>query len=126
MLRTLTSFIIFSICLALPPAVLVYTGNTKWVLPQFWGIFVLITALTMMLIVAVSLIEKRHPEMYAQTFLIMTVAKMVLSMALALFFTIKFKVDSVVFVLNFFYVYFLNTIFEVLVLLRNLRNQIEK
>lgn len=74
--------------------------------------------------IAVSLIQKRYPDMYAQTFLIMTVAKMVFSMALALFFTIKFKVDSVVFVLDFFYVYFLNTIFEVLVLLRNLRNQI--
>ena len=73
--------------------------------------------------VAVSLIQKRHPDMYAQTFLIMTVAKMVLSMALALVFTLKFKVDSVVFVLNFFYVYFLNMAFEIYGLLCNLRNQ---
>jgi hypothetical protein len=124
MLRNLISFFVFTFCLAIPPVVLLYTGSSKWVLPQFWAIFVLITALTLMLIVAVSLIQKRHPEMYAQTFLIMTVAKMVFSMALALFFAVKFKVDSVIFVLNFFYVYFLNTIFEVLVLLRNLRNQI--
>ena len=63
------------------------------------------------------------PNMYAQTFLAVTVVKMMGCMALALLFVLKFDVDKTVFLINFFYVYFLNTGFEVYVLLRNLRNQ---
>lgn len=123
MYRTLLSFLIFTVCLALPPALLIYTGNNNWVLPQFWGIFILLTALTLILLIAVVLVQKRHPQMYAQTFLIMTIIKMLMSMMLALLLAVKTDVNRTVFVLDFFYVYFLNTGFEVYILLRNLRNQ---
>ncbi|GAA4324812.1 hypothetical protein GCM10023149_26690 [Mucilaginibacter gynuensis] len=123
MYRTLISFLFFSVLLALPPLALTYTGNAKWVLPQFWGIFILLTALTLILIVSVAVIQKRHPEMYAQTFLIFTIIKMIMGMALALLLVLKTSLDRSVFMVNFFYVYFLNTGFEVYVLLRNLRNQ---
>ncbi|RVU01585.1 hypothetical protein EOD41_06360 [Mucilaginibacter limnophilus] len=123
MLKTLRSFFIFTVCLALPAVLLSYTGNDKYVLPQFWGIFILLGALTLGLVVAIGLVQKRHPELYAQTFLIMTIVKMLMAMLLALLIVLKTDVDRPVFMLNFFYIYFLNTGFEVYVLLRNLRNQ---
>ena len=61
--------------------------------------------------------------MYAQTFLAVTVFKILACLTFTLVFLLKNKVDKVVFAGDFFYVYFLNTAFEVYILLRNLRNQ---
>lgn len=123
MLRNFYAFLIFTVCLALPPVALVLMGNTKYVLPQFWGIFILLSALTLGVIIAVELVQKRYPAMYAQTFLIMTIVKMITTMLLALLIVLKTDVNDGIFMLDFFYIYFLNTGFEVYILLRNLRNQ---
>lgn len=123
MLRNLYAFLLFTVILALPPLALIYTGNNQYVLPQFWGIFILLSALTLGVIIAVGLVQKRYPAMYAQTFLIMTIVKMITTMLLALLIVLKTDVNEGIFMLDFFYIYFLNTAFEVYVLLRNLRNQ---
>jgi len=91
--------------------------------PHFWVIYTFITGLTFILLTAMLVVQKLSPDMYAQVFLIVTIFKMLGSMFLALLFVIKIPIDRTVFMVDFFYLYFLNTGFEIYVLLRNLRNQ---
>jgi hypothetical protein len=120
---SILAFIVFVVLLAVPPLCLMYTGNGRLLVPHFWVIFSFINGLTFIMISSILVIRRLMPNMYAQTFLAVTVVKMMGCMALALLFVLKFDVDKTVFLINFFYVYFLNTGFEVYVLLRNLRNQ---
>ncbi len=62
-------------------------------------------------------------EKGTQFFLAATVFKILACLVFALVFLLKNKVNKYVFVADFFYVYFLNTAFEIYSLLRNLRNQ---
>jgi len=75
------------------------------------------------MVTTVLVVQQIQPGLYAQAFLGVTVVKMIGSMLLALLFVLKMNVNERVFMLDFFYLYFLNTGFEVYVLLRNLRNQ---
>ena len=76
--------------------------------------------MTVMLILIIGQIK---PELYAQTFLIVTTVKILLSLFFVLIFVTKMLIDRYVFMANFLYVYFLNMVFEIYSLLRNLRNQ---
>ena len=62
--------------------------------------------------------------MHAQVFLAGTTFKILACLAFLVVFIMKIKVDKPVFVGNFFYLYFLNTAFEVYILLRTLRHKI--
>ena len=90
---------------------------------HFWGMFAYITGLTFLIVLAILFTQKINPENYAQTFLAGTVFKILACLAFMVIFLMKNKVEKGVFAGNFFYLYFLNTGFEVYVLLRNLRNQ---
>ncbi|HEK21620.1 MULTISPECIES: hypothetical protein [unclassified Mucilaginibacter] len=116
-------FVVFILLLAAPPYVLQSIGKITWLVPKFWALFFLITVFTFMVIAALGLVQRVKPGLYAQTFLATTVVKMLGCMAFALVFVSKIHPDHGVFLANFCYLYFLNTAFEVYVLLCNLRNQ---
>ncbi len=67
--------------------------------------------------------QQINAEKGAQVFLAATVFKILSCLVFALVFLLKNKVNKYIFVADFFYLYFLNTAFEVYILLRNLRNQ---
>jgi hypothetical protein len=117
------AFLIFALILAIPPVALIFTGHDNFLVPHFWLIFSFITGLTFLVLVAIIVTKQVNPENYAQTFLATTVFKLLACLAFMVVFIMKTKVDKTVFAGNFFYLYFLNTAFEVYVLLRNLRNQ---
>jgi hypothetical protein len=52
--------------------------------------------------------------------------RLILTLFFVVIFTQKTKVDSLLFIINFFSVYLLFTTFEIYCLLRNLRHQIKK
>jgi hypothetical protein len=54
------------------------------------------------------------------------VIRLLASMALVLIYIVNIKVNSILFILNFFSIYLLFTVFEIYCLLRNLRHQIKK
>ncbi|OOQ59013.1 hypothetical protein [Mucilaginibacter pedocola] len=114
---------IFMVLLAVLPVCLVYVGHNNWLIPQFWVLYGFFGVLTLVVLMGMHFVNVLKPEMYAQAFLITTIMKMLLSMALALVIVLKLHIEQGVFLANFFYLYFLNTGFEVYVLLRNLRNQ---
>lgn len=117
------SFAIFVIVLASLPLALSATGHVNLLMPYFWGMFAYITGLTFLIVIAILFTQKINPENYAQVFLAGTVFKILACLAFMVIFLLKNKVEKGVFAGNFFYLYFLNTAFEVYVLLRNLRNQ---
>ncbi len=116
-------FLIFTLVLAAGPVCLVLTGNQGWLVPQFWPMFAFIGFLTLATLVSVLLIQKQLPEYYAQAFLAVTVFKMLACLVFMLFLVLKTPINKLVFMADFFYIYFLNMGFEIYVLLRNLRNQ---
>ncbi len=120
---TVLSFVAFTILLAIPPLLLSYTGNADWLTPRFWLLFGFISVLTLVVIVAVLVSQQVNREMYSQVFLAATTFKILVCLIFIVVFLKKNHVDKLVFVSDFFYVYFLNTAFEVYGLLRNLRNQ---
>lgn len=116
-------FACFVFVTAIPPAVLTETGSADLVIPNFWILFGFLSGLTLIVIIAVLWVQQINPEFYAQAFLGATTFKILACLIFVLVFLRKNHVDKLVFVSDFFYVYFLNTVFEVSGLLRNLRNQ---
>ncbi|MCO5933948.1 hypothetical protein NAF17_00225 [Mucilaginibacter sp. RB4R14] len=123
---TLIAFAIFVAALASLPLALTFAGHTNLLMPYFWGMFAYITGLTFLIVIAILFTQKINPENYAQVFLAGTTFKILACLAFMVIFLLKNKVEKGVFAGNFFYLYFLNTAFEVYVLLRNLRNQNSK
>ena len=95
----------------------------KLVATQFWVMFAFICFLTLAVLIFVLLIQQLMPEYYAQAFLAATVFKMLACLCFMLFLVLKTPINKLVFMADFFYIYFLNMGFEIYVLLRNLRNQ---
>lgn len=121
--KSIVQYFIFLLVTAVPPALLLCTGNTDLITAKFWLIFSFISVLTLMVVVTILYVQKINKELYAQAFLVGTTLKLIACMAFVVIFLHKNPVDKLVFVLDFFYVYFLNTAFEVYGLLRSLRNQ---
>ena len=67
-----------------------------------------------------------YPNFFSEAFLGATVVKILACLIFVLVFLAKNKVEKYVFVGDFFYVYFLNTAFEVYILLRTLRHKISR
>ena len=124
--RTLLLFVAFTFLLAMPPVLLNATGNADLLAPHFWVLFFFISGLTLMVIAAVLLVQRSNGEAYSQAFLAATTFKILVCLIFMVVFIKKNHVDKVVFVADFFYVYFLNTAFEVYILLRTLRHKISR
>ncbi len=114
---------IFTIIIAIPALLLIFTGNASWLVPHFWVIFFFMSVITLLIIVFVLAVQQKNSEMYAQAFMGATTFKLLCCLVFLLVYIRKMHPDKVVFVVDFMYIYFLNTIFEIYGLLRNLRNQ---
>jgi hypothetical protein len=122
-LKILASFGAFVLLLAAGPALLQYTANYDLLVPKFWVLFTFITGFTFLVIATTLAIQRIKPDLYAQAFFASTIVKMLACMGFALIFVTKIPISHGVFLLNFCYLYFSNTAFEVYILLSNLRNQ---
>lgn len=100
-----------------------YFGDKSLLIPQFWIIFAFVGALTLLAIIGILAAQAVSPELGTQAFMAATVIKLLACLVFVLVFFLKHKVNRPVFMADFFYLYFLNTGFEIYVLLRNLRNQ---
>ncbi len=123
MVKKIYPFFLFTIVMALPPLALIFTGNNNWIIPGFWLLFAFVGGLTLAALISVLMSQKGSPETYTQVFMGATVFKLLACLVFVLVYVMNNKVDKPVFMLNFIYLYFLNTGFEIYVLLCNLRNQ---
>ncbi|MFD1258733.1 hypothetical protein ACFQ3S_18140 [Mucilaginibacter terrae] len=120
------AFGIATVVIALPPALLGYASKAESLIPGFWLIFQFFSSLTFLICLGVIWGQKQNGTLGGQIFLGATTLKLVLCMSLALIYLHKYTVNDVVFVLNYFYLYFSYTAFEIYSLLSNLRVQNKK
>jgi hypothetical protein len=120
-LPSILAFIPFVVFIAIPPAILQYTGNTGLIANGFWMIFGFMSGLTFLVVAMMLIVKQKNGEYFTQAFLGGTTIKILACLIFILVFVAKNKVDKSVFLADFFYVYLLNTAFEIYVLLRNLR-----
>jgi hypothetical protein len=124
--RYFIAFGLATIVIALPPVLITYSGKGGWLIPGFWLIFQFFSSLTFLISLGVIWAQQKGGTLGGQVFLGATTFKLVLCMTVALIYLHKYKVNDVVFVLNYFYLYFLYTAFEIYSLLSNLRVQNKK
>jgi hypothetical protein len=121
--RFILYYLGFVVLLAIPPMALTETSGAYLLVPHFWVLFGFMSGLTLIVIALVLLVQQSNSEYYAQAFLGGTTFKILASLIFIVIFLHKNHVDKLIFMGDFFYIYFLNTVFEVYGLLRNLRNQ---
>lgn len=95
-------------------------------IPKYWVIFGFMAGITIMVFVLSWFGIKNGGEGQVLTSLVGIVIRLLFSMLIVLFYLNTNKVDPIIFVINFFSLYFLFTAFEIYCLLINLRHQIKK
>ncbi|MGZ3873549.1 MAG: hypothetical protein ACXVJD_11555 [Mucilaginibacter sp.] len=117
-------FLWFTFIIAIPPYWLANYGHAELLISEFWLIFFFLAGLTLIVVTGILIVRQMYPTMFSEAFMGATVFKILSCLIFVLVFLAKNKVDKYVFVGDFFYIYFLNTAFEVYILLRTLRHKI--
>ena len=122
--RYLTYFLIFNIVIALAPGYLELTNSPKsGLIPYFWQLFAAFSFLTLVTGLLSYLKLFSTSDGAVMTSLGSVAVKLLLWMIIAFIYIRNVKVGAADFLLDFFYLYLLNSVFEIYCLLRNLRNQ---
>lgn len=90
---------------------------------RFWIAFIFFTLLTFMVSAAVLISMGKGSRISVQVFMAASITKLLACMIFALVYLSVYAVSELRFIACFFYLYFLNTIFEIYTLLCNLRHQ---
>jgi len=98
-------------------------SGTQLFVPNFWLMFGFLAGITYIAYVVVDMGIKRDPEVGVMAIMGSIAVKMIFCMAFVLIYSIKVKGIGLIFMLNFFSLYLLFTVFEIYCLLRNLRHQ---
>lgn len=122
-IKKISPFFFFTVVLAIAPVCLIFSGHNNLLIPHFWLLFAFVGGLTFIALLGVLLAQNRNPETYAQVFMGSTIFKLLACLVFVLVYVSKIEVNKPVFMVNLIYLYFLNTGFEIYVLLCNLRNQ---
>jgi hypothetical protein len=120
---SILSFLLFTLIIAVPPVALQLTGNTDLLNPGFWTLFSFMSVLTFLVLVVILIVQQKNQEYYAQAFLGATTVKILACLIFIYVFISNNNVNKLIFMVDFLYIYLLNTVFEVSVLLRNLRHK---
>jgi len=117
-------YIWFTFIIAIPPYSLNAWGHADLISTDFWLIFFFLSGLTLLVVTSILIVRQMFPNMFSEAFMGATVIKILACLVFVVIFLAKNKVNKYVFLGDFFYVYFLNTAFEVYILLRTLRHKI--
>ncbi|HEY4197414.1 MAG TPA: hypothetical protein VGM63_17865 [Mucilaginibacter sp.] len=116
-------YLAFVILLSIMPVAAQHNGYADWLVPNFWLIFFFLSGLTFLVLATILIVQQKNDEYYVQGFLAATTVKILACLVFIVVFLMKNKVNKYVFMADFFYTYLLNMVFEVYVLLRNLRHK---
>lgn len=90
---------------------------------QFWLIFSFLNILTLIAYFLAYIGIKKNPQTGVLSILGSVILKMLFAMSFVLIYSLKQTKGDLAFALNFFSLYLLFTLFEIISLLRNLRHQ---
>jgi len=117
-------FLWFTFIIAIPPYALNKYGHQDLLTPDFWAVFFFLSGITLFVVAGILIVRQMYPNMFSEAFMAATVVKILACLVFILVLLSKNKVNKYVFLGDFFYIYFLNTAFEVYILLRTLRHKI--
>lgn len=120
--KFIPAYLIYSILLA-AAAMLVKYFFPQAIASQFWLIFGFLCGLTFIAYLLAYFGIQRKPEIGVFAILGAIIIKMLFAMSFVLIYSLKQTEGDMAFALNFFSLYLLFTLFEILGLLRNLRHQ---
>ena len=117
-------FILFNILVALPPGYMQLSQGGKNVLiPYFWQLFTAFASLNLITFLLIYWKLPNNSEGSVMALMGSVAIKLLLWMIVVFIYIQNIKVGATNFILDFFYLYLLNSVFEIYCLLRNLRNQ---
>jgi hypothetical protein len=117
-------FVVFTLLLAaVPLAVDYFYPQENMLIPNFWVLFSFFSGLTLIIFLTAYMMAGISNKASGQALLGGMTIRFLFCMVIALVYISNFKVEPLKFLINFFYLYFFNTVFEIYCLLRNLRNQ---
>lgn len=122
--QALLFYLWFTFIIAIPPYALHAYGHADLITPKFWLVFAFLSGLTLLVVAGILIVRQMYPQMFTEAFMGATVFKLLGCLIFVLVFVAKNKVEKPVFLSDFFYIYLLNTAFEVYILLRTLRHKI--
>jgi len=122
--RFIIYFILFNLFLAAAPLLADCFFSERGVLiPKFWSMFGIFSFITFNIYIVASWRMRISDQASAQALLASITVKMLFCMIIAFVYIQNYTFDPIYFVVNFFYLYFFHTVFEIYCLLCNLRNQ---
>ena len=117
-------FILFTIFLAIAPLVFqFFYPDMEFLIPKFWALFWIFEILTLSIYLIASWRMRISDKASGQALLGSVTVKLLFCMIIAFVYINANPVDPFKFIINFFYLYFFHTVFEIYSLLCNLRNQ---
>ncbi len=124
--QALLFYVWFTLIIAIPPFALGHYWQSKLIMPDFWLIFGFLSGLSLVVVAGMLIVRQMYPTVFTGAFLGGTVFKILACAIFLLVYLSENTVQKHIFVADFFYVYFLNTAFEVYILLRTLRHKISR
>ena|GEM_PF-175305 len=117
-------FVLFTIFLTIAPLIFqLYYPEMKFLIPKFWALFWIFEILTLSIYLIASWRMRISDKASGQALLGSVTIKLLFCMIIAFVYINANPVDPFKFILNFFYLYFFHSMFEIYCLLCNLRNQ---
>lgn len=124
LLRFLLYFSVFMLALAAGPYIFeVYYADSEMLIPKFWPLFAIFGILTFSIYMIAYWRMSISNKASGQVLLGSVSVKLFICMVIAYVYLSGNSVEPLKFMLNFFYLYFFHTVFEIYCLLCNLRNQ---
>jgi hypothetical protein len=123
LLNFIYSYMLAILLIALPPLAYVYFYKGLGLVPQFWTMFLMYAILTFSVCFATLLSHLKNAELSTKVFLVGTIIKLLVCMFFVPVYLSQYHVNQLHFLLCYFYLYLLNTVFEIYTLLCNLRLQ---
>ena len=124
LLRFLVYYSVFMLALAVGPYIFdVYYADKEMLIPKFWSLFTIFGILTFSIYIIAHWRMSISNKASGQVLLGSISVKLFICMVIAYVYLSGNSVEPVKFMLNFFYLYFFHTVFEIYCLLCNLRNQ---
>ena len=108
--------LIFALILALISYTLFQTVLKEFYLPVFWLLFGIITVFTAVFHLSILQVSDKNSAKFTSKFMMVSGIKMIIYLALIVFYAFSFPDKAKIFLISFFILYMLYTIFEVLLI----------
>ena len=108
--------LIFALILAIIAIVLFQTVLKEYYLPIFWVLFGIISVFTAVFHLSILQVSDKNSAKFSSKFMMVSGIKMMIYLALLVFYAFSFPDKAKIFLISFFILYMLYTVFEVLLI----------